>query len=135
MAGLKETYHKVYDELQGVGIKQFSCAHSPSKRYLFMITYIIESMNSCLVAVQKLPITAMAECIRDLLQKWFYDLRTNASEMSTYLITFAYEHIKDRTDIAQRCEIHLIHFNKFKVDDKWKKTTVDLDESSCSCRE
>ncbi|KAK3230158.1 hypothetical protein Dsin_002039 [Dipteronia sinensis] len=77
----------------------------------------------------------MAEFIRDLLQRWFYNRRKNASEMSTYLTTFAYEHIKDRTETAHRCEIHLIHFNTFKADDKWKETTVDLDERSCSCRQ
>ncbi|KAK2634950.1 hypothetical protein Ddye_029742 [Dipteronia dyeriana] len=32
MAELKETYRKVYDELQGVGIKKFSRVHSPRKR-------------------------------------------------------------------------------------------------------
>ncbi|KAK3212881.1 hypothetical protein Dsin_017587, partial [Dipteronia sinensis] len=77
----------------------------------------------------------MAEFIRDLLQRWFYNRRTNAREISTYLTTFADEHIKYRTETAHRCEIHLIHFNTFKVDDKWKETTVDLDERSCSCRQ
>ncbi|KAK2645810.1 hypothetical protein Ddye_021005 [Dipteronia dyeriana] len=77
----------------------------------------------------------MAECIRDLLQRWFYDRRTNALEMSTYLTTFTNENVKDRTEIAQRCETHPIHFNKFKVDDKWKETTIVLDERSCSGRE
>ncbi|KAK2656142.1 hypothetical protein Ddye_009194 [Dipteronia dyeriana] len=77
----------------------------------------------------------MAECIRDLLQRWFYDCRINVHEISTYLTTFADKHIKDRIDTAQRFEIHPIHFNKFKVDDKWKETTVDLDERSYSCRE
>ncbi|KAK2633771.1 hypothetical protein Ddye_028563 [Dipteronia dyeriana] len=37
-------------------------------------------------------------------------------------------HIKEMTDTAQQCEIHLIHFNKFKVDDKWK----ELDDLPCS---
>ncbi|KAK3221893.1 hypothetical protein Dsin_008918 [Dipteronia sinensis] len=77
----------------------------------------------------------MAEFIRDLLQRWFYNRRTNAHEMSTYLTTFADEHIKDRTKTAHRCEIHPIHFNTFKVDNKWKETTVDLDKRSCSCRQ
>ncbi|KAK2655419.1 hypothetical protein Ddye_008471 [Dipteronia dyeriana] len=134
MAELKETYRKVYDELQGVGIKMFSRSHCLRKRYFFMITNIVESMNSCLVAFQKLPITKMAECIRDLLQRWFYDRQTNEREMSTYLTAFTEGHIKDRTDTAQRCEIHLFHFNKFKVDDKWKATTINLDDRSCSCR-
>ncbi|KAK3204670.1 hypothetical protein Dsin_018716 [Dipteronia sinensis] len=135
MAELKETYHKVYDELLGAGVEKFSRVHSPRKRYFSMTTNIAESMNSCLLAVQKLPITTMAEFIRDLLQRWFYNRRTNAREMSTYLTTFADEHIKDRIETAHRCEIPPIHLNTFKVDDKWKETTVDLDERSCSCRQ
>ncbi|KAK3230107.1 hypothetical protein Dsin_001988 [Dipteronia sinensis] len=135
MSELKETYCKVYDELLAVGVKKFSRLHSPRKRYFSMTTNIAELMNSCLLAVQKLPITAMAEFIRDLLQRWFYNSWINAREMSTYLTTFADEHIKDRTETAYRCEIHPIHFNTFKVDDKWKETTVDLEERSCSCRQ
>ncbi|KAK3222501.1 hypothetical protein Dsin_009526 [Dipteronia sinensis] len=108
MTELKETYRKVYDELISVGVEKFSRVHSPKKRYFLMTTNIAELMNSCLLAVRKLPITVMAEFIRDLLQ---------------------------RTETAHQCEIHLIHFNTFKVDEKWKETTIDLDERSCSCRQ
>ncbi|KAK3221321.1 hypothetical protein Dsin_008346 [Dipteronia sinensis] len=135
MAELKETYRKVYDELLGAGVEKFSRVHSPKKRYFLMTTNIVELMNSCLIAVQKLPITKMSEFIRDLSQMWFYNRRTNAREMSTYLTTFADEHIKDRTDTVHMCKIHPIHFNTFKVDDKRKETTVDLNERSCSCRQ
>ncbi|KAK3211327.1 hypothetical protein Dsin_016033 [Dipteronia sinensis] len=124
MAELKETYRKVYDELLGAG-----------KDVFFMTTSIAESMNFCLLTVRKLPITTMVEFIRDFLQKWFYNHQTNACEMSTYLTTFADEHIKDRTKIAHQCEIYPIHFNTFKLDGKRKETTVDLDERSCSCHQ
>ncbi|KAK2646183.1 hypothetical protein Ddye_021378 [Dipteronia dyeriana] len=77
----------------------------------------------------------MVEFIRDLLQRWFYNRWTNAREMYTYLAIFLDEHIKDRKETTHRCEIHPIHFNTFKVDDKWKEKTIDLDERSCSCRQ
>ncbi|KAK0590478.1 hypothetical protein LWI29_027667 [Acer saccharum] len=38
MAELKETYHKVYDELLSAGVKNFSRVHSPKKRYFLMST-------------------------------------------------------------------------------------------------
>ncbi|KAK3193817.1 hypothetical protein Dsin_025127 [Dipteronia sinensis] len=50
MSELKETYCKVYDELLAVGVKKFSRVHSSRKRY-FLMTTIIASMNSCLLAV------------------------------------------------------------------------------------
>ena len=135
MGELKETSPKVYDELLAVGVEKFSRVHSPRLRTSFMTTNIAESMNSCLLSIRKLPITAMAECIRDLLQRWFYDRRKNAHEMSTYLTTFADEHIKDLLDTANKSEIHPIHHKTFKVDDKWIPRIIDLENSSCSCRQ
>ncbi|KAK3193285.1 hypothetical protein Dsin_024595 [Dipteronia sinensis] len=67
MAELKATFHKVYDELIQVGIEKFSSVHSPGKRYHMMTTNIAESINSCLVAIRKLPITSISEFIPDLL--------------------------------------------------------------------
>ncbi|KAK3230306.1 hypothetical protein Dsin_002187 [Dipteronia sinensis] len=116
-------------------LKRF-CKHRDDVIWLYYratYAYRIEEFDR--VMIRKLPITAMAEFIRDLLQRWFYNRRTNARQMSTYLTTFADEHIKDRIETAHRCKIHPIHFNTFKVDDKWKETTVDLDECSCSCRQ
>ncbi|KAK0571469.1 hypothetical protein LWI29_016537 [Acer saccharum] len=86
MAELKSIHPKVYDELVEVGMQKFSCVHSPRKRYHMMTTNIAESMNSCLLAIRKLPITSIAEFIRDLLQRWFHDRRrklSNASMSST----------------------------------------------------
>ncbi|KAK3206895.1 hypothetical protein Dsin_020941 [Dipteronia sinensis] len=61
MAELKATHRKVYDELIQVGIEKFSRVHSPRKRYHMMTTNIAESINSCLLAIRKLPITSIAE--------------------------------------------------------------------------
>ncbi|KAK3212656.1 hypothetical protein Dsin_017362 [Dipteronia sinensis] len=60
MAELKSIHPKVYDELVEVGIQKFSRVHIPRKRYHMMTTNIAESMNSCLLAIQKLPITSIA---------------------------------------------------------------------------
>jgi hypothetical protein len=136
MAELKAIHRKVYDELVQAGIEKFSRAHSPKKRYHMMTTNIAESINSCLLAIRKLPITSIAEFIRDLLQRWFHDRRRNAREMPTFLSHYADQHIKQRVLTSQRCEVHPIDFHRFKVDDKWNKgTIVDLEQHSCSCRE
>ncbi|KAK3183210.1 hypothetical protein Dsin_030496 [Dipteronia sinensis] len=72
---------------------------------------------------------------------WLYYLATYGYRIEEFdrvmsdLKETYYEHIKDRTETAHRCEIHLIHFNTFKVDNKWKETTVDLDVRYCSCRQ
>ncbi|KAK3226064.1 hypothetical protein Dsin_005926 [Dipteronia sinensis] len=135
MAELKATHRKVYDELIQVGIEKFSRVHSPRKRYHMMTTNIAESINSCLLAIRKLPITSIVEFIPDLLQRWFHDRRINAREMPTFLTHDANAHIKQRILPSQRCEIHPIDFHRFKVDDKWNEAIVDLEQRSCSCRE
>ncbi|KAK0570847.1 hypothetical protein LWI29_007390 [Acer saccharum] len=135
MAELKSIHPKVYDELVEVGIQKFSRVHSPRKRYHMMTTNIAESMNSCLLAIRKLPITSIAEFIRDLLQRWFHDRRSNARETPTFLTNDADQHIKDRVLASQRCEIHPIDYDRFKVQDQWSEAIVDLEQRSCSCRE
>ncbi|KAK3184038.1 hypothetical protein Dsin_031324 [Dipteronia sinensis] len=72
---------------------------------------------------------------RDLLQHWFHDRQSNARETSTFLTPDADQHIKDRVLPSQRCEIHPIDFNRFKVDDKWNEAIIDLEQRSCSYRE
>ena len=135
MASLKSIHPKVYDELLEVGIQKFSRVHSPRKRYHMMTTNIAESMNSALLAIRKLPITSIAEFIRDLLQRWFHDRRSNARETPTFLTNDADQHIKDRVLASQRCQVHPIDFSRFKVQDQWKGAIVDLEQRSCSCRE
>jgi hypothetical protein len=100
-----------------------------------MTTNIAESMNSALLAIRKLPITSIAEFIRDLLQRWFHDRRSNARETPTFLTNDADQHIKDRVLASQRCQVHPIDFSRFKVQDQWKGAIVDLEQRSCSCRE
>ncbi|KAK2640636.1 hypothetical protein Ddye_028431 [Dipteronia dyeriana] len=110
MAELKDTHRKCYNNLLEIGIEKISRVRSPKRRYKMMTTNISESMNSCLLAIRKLPIASITEFISDLLQRWFHDRRTNAREMSTYL-------------------------TRFKVDDKWTDTIVDLEQRFCSCRQ
>ncbi|KAK3225639.1 hypothetical protein Dsin_005501 [Dipteronia sinensis] len=100
-----------------------------------MTTNIAESINSCLLAIRKLPITSIAEFIQDLLQRWFHDRQINAREMPTFLTHDANAHIKQKILPSQRCEIHPIDFHRFKVDDKWNEAIVDLEQRSSSCRE
>ncbi|KAK3229730.1 hypothetical protein Dsin_001611 [Dipteronia sinensis] len=100
-----------------------------------MTTNIAESINSFLLAIRKLPIISIAEFIRDLLQRWFHDRRRNARETPTFLTHDADQHIKQRILQSQRCEIHPIDFNRFKVDEKWNEAIVDLEQHSCSCCE
>ncbi|KAK2647997.1 hypothetical protein Ddye_015486 [Dipteronia dyeriana] len=96
MVKMKSIHSKVHDELVEVGIQKFSLVHCPRKRYHMITINIAESMNSCLLVIQKLPIISIAEFIRDLLQRWFHNHRCNARETPTFLTQDAYQHVKDR---------------------------------------
>ncbi|KAK3204537.1 hypothetical protein Dsin_018583, partial [Dipteronia sinensis] len=119
----------------GACIEGFNTVISHRKRYHMMTTNIAESMNSCLLAIPKFPITSIAEFIRDLLQRWFHDRRSNARETPTFLTNDTDQHIKERVLSSQRCEIHPIDFDRFKVEDQWKEAIDDLEQRSCSCSE
>ncbi|KAK2634325.1 hypothetical protein Ddye_029117 [Dipteronia dyeriana] len=63
------------------------------------------------------------------------ELKKTYRKVYDELLDVGIKKFSHRTDTLQRCEINPIHLNKFKVDDKWKETTVVLDERSFSCRE
>ncbi|KAK2653086.1 hypothetical protein Ddye_012942 [Dipteronia dyeriana] len=135
MAEMKSIHPKFHDELVEVGIRKFSRVHCPRKRYHMMTTNIAEFMNSCLLVIRKLPITSIAKFIRDLSQCCFHDRRCNARKTPTFLTEDADQHIKDRVLSSQRCQIHPVDFNRFKVDDQWKEAIIDMEHCSCSCCE
>ncbi|KAK3225563.1 hypothetical protein Dsin_005425 [Dipteronia sinensis] len=82
---------------------------------------------------------ANSECTKSWTWTWFLKKLHKLIQYPDHLMLVSDrrndQHIKHRTNTSQWCDIHPIHFNKFKVDDKWKETTVDRDERSCSCHE
>ncbi|KAK2642361.1 hypothetical protein Ddye_024124 [Dipteronia dyeriana] len=84
---------------------------------------------------RKLPITALVEFLRDLMQKWFHDRRKAANKGSSILTDFALEHIKSNQEKSQLCIVQPIDYTKYAVkDNEGKVWTVDLELRTCTCR-
>ncbi|KAL5573622.1 hypothetical protein UlMin_023219 [Ulmus minor] len=71
--------------LQDVGYERWSRAHSGGRQYNIMTTNISECRNVILVKEQELPITALAEEMRSLVQRWHYERRTAVEKCNTKL--------------------------------------------------
>ncbi|KAK2649565.1 hypothetical protein Ddye_017054 [Dipteronia dyeriana] len=121
-----------FEDLMNVGPERWSRAYSSIRRYQFMTSSIVESMNSCLVHACQIPITTMLEFIRDMLHKWFYKRRTKAEKTRTQFTQWATELIKERNNDSKRYMVHPIDLVNFNVNDGNKDGLVNLSEKKHS---
>ena len=71
--------------LQNVEYERWSMAHSEGRRYNIMTTNISECINEILVKEWELLVIALAEKMRNLVQRWHYDRWTEAKKCKTKL--------------------------------------------------
>ncbi|KAL5554695.1 hypothetical protein UlMin_042096 [Ulmus minor] len=107
--------------LQEVGYERWSSAYSEGRRYNIMTTNISECINTILVKERKLPVTALAEEMRSLVQRWHYERRTEAEKCKTRLTPSA------KTLLSE-------HDTVYTVLDGDKNGIVDLQARTCSFR-
>ncbi|KAL5544128.1 hypothetical protein UlMin_007912 [Ulmus minor] len=103
--------------LQEVGYERWSRAYSEGHRYNIMTTNISECINAILVKERELPVTALAEEMRSLVQRWHYERQTEAEKCKTRL-----------TPSAETFD------TVYTVLDGDKNGVVDLQARTCSCR-
>ena len=132
---ISNIHRRAFDYLVDVGVEKWSLAYCPEKRYGFMTTNIAEAINAAAKEARKLPITALVEFLRDLMQKWFHDRRKAADKGSSVLTDFALEHGKKIQEKSQQCAVQPIDYTNYAVKDNegivW---TVDLELRTCTCR-
>ncbi|XP_022156566.1 uncharacterized protein LOC111023441 [Momordica charantia] len=81
-------FPKVQKYLEDIGFDKWARAYQPGIRYNQMTSNLAESMNVVLVHARALPITALFENCRALLQQWFYERRTAASSRGIILTEY-----------------------------------------------
>nr|GEU63714.1 ribonuclease H-like domain-containing protein [Tanacetum cinerariifolium] len=64
-----DAHHKLVE----AGIEKWSRAKCPANRYNYMTSNSAESVNALTKEVRKIPITALMDCYRDRLRKWYYE--------------------------------------------------------------
>ncbi|XP_022158318.1 protein FAR-RED ELONGATED HYPOCOTYL 3-like [Momordica charantia] len=75
--------------LEELGFDKWSRAYQPGLRYNQMTTNIADFMNAVLVHARYLPVTALLEHCRALLQRWYYERQTYASTRASILTDYA----------------------------------------------
>ena len=68
---------EAYRKLEEAGFNRWSRAYCPTKRYNYLTSNSVESINSITKDVRKVPITMLIEFYRELIQRWFCERRYN----------------------------------------------------------
>ena len=85
---------EVYDYLEKIGCHRWARAHFMGYWYNMMTSNITESLNAKLKEARKLPITALVDHLREMLQQWFVERRDAASSLNTNLTRWAEEKVR-----------------------------------------
>ncbi|KAK2661745.1 hypothetical protein Ddye_000319 [Dipteronia dyeriana] len=118
-----------------VGFERWARAYSPWKRYNLMSSNIAEAMNNAIKVCRELPITEVIDCIRGVLQRWFYVCRTFAGKLKSTLTTKVDVSICVKDEKASYLTVYPITYYSFLVKDGDLDGTVDLTSKTCTCRE
>ncbi|XP_038685708.1 uncharacterized protein LOC119985486 [Tripterygium wilfordii] len=117
-----------------VGFAKWSRAHFPGRRYNILTTNIAKSMNVVLREAHHLPITMLVEHLRDLLQRWFYEQRTEAASLNSILYKEVDKHLRKRIDRSRRMDVTPISHIEYYVQDRCGNGEVNLHNRTCSCK-
>ncbi|KAL6204990.1 hypothetical protein ACLB2K_022256 [Fragaria x ananassa] len=104
-------------------------------RYNMMTSNIAESMNAKLKEARKLPITALVDHLREVLQQWFVERRDAASSLNTHLTKWAENKVRKNNNSGLHMRVSPIDLYAFQIHDQSQTFTVDLNNMTCTCRE
>ena len=131
MAACNQRY---YNEVMEIGVDKFTRAYCPKNRYQMMSTQLAESVNSRLLDLRKLPIAALAEQIRDMIQNWFHNRRTIANRLTSDLTPAADNHIHKEVELSYKCIVRPISYHRYNVTEDQNNSIVDMQAKTCACR-
>ncbi|XP_062020985.1 uncharacterized protein LOC133737456 [Rosa rugosa] len=121
--------------LEDIGCHKWARGHFMGYRYNMMTSNIAESMNSKLKDARKLPITALVDHLREVLQQWFVERRDAASSLNTHLTKWAEDKVYKNNNSGSHMRMSPIDLYAFQIHDQSQTFTVDLNNMTCTCRE
>ncbi|XP_022155477.1 uncharacterized protein LOC111022608 [Momordica charantia] len=98
------------DDMQGM----FILAAKPKLRYDQMTSNNAESMNAVLSHARALPVTALLEQARDLVQRWFYERRTYTSSRETILTDYGETNMRAVENLSRTYSITPIDLHELE---------------------
>ncbi|KAJ4716950.1 MuDR family transposase [Melia azedarach] len=118
----------------GVGLHRWARARFPSRRYDMQTTNIAKSMNSVLRHARALPIIPLAEFVRSLVQRWFYERRELATARDGYLTEAAQAKLDQQIELSRTMTVHPVSRFEFEVRERENVEVVDIRAKQCSCK-
>ncbi|KAK3222974.1 hypothetical protein Dsin_009999 [Dipteronia sinensis] len=97
MEELHNLHQNAFDYVVNVWLKSGPVS-IVQRRYKLMTTNVVECLNSYLRFAQKLPMMTLAEFIRKMLQRWYYDRHRAAHFIRHQLTDAAYLVISKRIE-------------------------------------
>ncbi|KAL5571530.1 hypothetical protein UlMin_021127 [Ulmus minor] len=104
------------------------------RQYNIMTTNISECINAILVKERELPVTALAEETRCLVQRWHYKRQTKAEKCKTKLTPSAEGWLSEQYQQSFQIRLDPASNTVYTVFDRDKNGLVDLDRQMCSYR-
>ncbi|KAL5559624.1 hypothetical protein UlMin_035835 [Ulmus minor] len=120
--------------LHEVGYERWSRAYSEGFQYNIMMTNISECINTILLKERELPVTALAEEMRSLVQRWHYERRTEAKKCKTQLTPSTETLLSEQYQLSMRIFLWLDPDSDimYTVLDGDKNGIVDLQARTCT---
>ncbi|XP_071714464.1 uncharacterized protein [Rutidosis leptorrhynchoides] len=128
----KEPHRK----LNQVGLERWSRAHSPVNRYNYLTSNCVESVNVLSREARKMPITMLIEFFRGLVQRSYFERRSDAAkyeELGQKVTPYAEKRIHRRILKSNRWNVHGISRTQYQVRDRRNDCHVNLTRRECSC--
>lgn len=134
MQNLKKDAPAIYEKVMGIGPVRWAISKCPVRRYEFLTSNAVESLNGRLKWARELPVTALLEYARNLLQSWFYQRRTKVAERISEVTDYAENRLAFSTEKAKTMIVQPISDTKFNILLGGQSNIVDLRNRECSCK-
>ncbi|KAL6493941.1 hypothetical protein OROGR_031850 [Orobanche gracilis] len=82
--------------------------HGETSRYSTMTSNIAESLNNAIKAIRDLPIITMIECLRCLVQQWYFANKEVALSTFTTLATNAEKRLAFNINESKKLKVSVI---------------------------
>ena len=95
--------------LHEIGYEKWARSYFSRRRYNIMTTNISESFNNVCEEARDLPVASTLENITQILQRWFYERRTEAARTTSILTKWADSLLQDHIDQSRAMNVSIFY--------------------------
>ena len=125
-----------FKRLQDIGYHRWSRSQCPVTRFSFMTSNTAESMNSRLLWARCLPICALLETYRSMVERWFHERRAATRSRDHALTQMATKKLTESIECGWHLTVRgTTSPHIYKVEGQQMTYNVDLQHRTCECRQ